>query len=164
MVNKKKLQRFLKRVMDIMGSGAGLIILSPVILITAHKISKEMGKPVFFNRLRAGQNGKSFNFYKFRTMTDAKDKEGKAITEDTEQDFVDFLKKNDVKHRGFTIGYTDEAQFRWSYALDIKSKTYDDLTKDMNSRCKRSIKKSISQKIVKFLMHGFKIEFRFFYS
>ncbi len=70
------------------------------------------------------------------------DKEGKAITEDTEQDFVDFLKKNDVKHRGFTIGYTDEAQFRWSYALDIKSKTFDDLTKDMNSRCKRSIKKA----------------------
>ena len=65
--------------MDILGSGAGLIILSPVILITAHKISKEMGKPVFFNRLRAGQNGKPFNFYKFRTMTDAKDKEGNLL-------------------------------------------------------------------------------------
>ena len=79
MQNQKKIQRFLKRVMDILGSGAGLIILSPVILVTAHKISKEMGKPVFFNRLRAGQNGKPFNFYKFRTMTDAKDKEGNLL-------------------------------------------------------------------------------------
>ena len=78
-MNNKKMHRFLKRILDILGSGAGLIILSPVILITAHKISKEMGKPVFFNRLRAGQNGKPFNFYKFRTMTDAKDKEGNLL-------------------------------------------------------------------------------------
>ena len=78
-MNNKKMHRFLKRTLDILGSGAGLIILSPVILITAHKISKEMGKPVFFNRLRAGQNGKPFNFYKFRTMTDAKDKEGNLL-------------------------------------------------------------------------------------
>ena len=58
-----------------MGSGAGLIILSPIILYYAHKISKEMGSPVFYNRLRAGQFGKAFKLYKFRTMTDAKDKE-----------------------------------------------------------------------------------------
>lgn len=81
MVNKKKLQRFLKRVMDIMGSGAGLIILSPVILYYVHKISKEMGRPVFYNRLRAGQYGRAFKLYKFRTMTDAKDKEGNLLTD-----------------------------------------------------------------------------------
>ena len=65
--------------MDILGSGAGLIFLSPVILYYAHKISKEMGSPVFYNRLRAGQNGKAFKLYKFRTMTDAKDKEGNLL-------------------------------------------------------------------------------------
>ena len=64
------------------------------------------------------------------------DKEGQVISDNNEQKFVDFLKKTGTKHRGFTIGYTDEAQFRWSYALDIKNKTFDDLTKDMNSRCK----------------------------
>lgn len=79
MARDKKFQRFLKRVMDILGSGAGLIILSPVIFITAHKISKEMGRPVFYNRLRAGQFGKAFKLYKFRTMTDAKDKEGNLL-------------------------------------------------------------------------------------
>ena len=78
-MNNKKFQRFLKRILDILGSGAGLIFLSPVILYYAHKISKEMGSPVFYNRLRAGQNGKPFNFYKFRTMTDAKDKEGNLL-------------------------------------------------------------------------------------
>ena len=79
MQNKKKVQRFLKRTMDILGSGAGLILLSPVILITAHKISKEMGFPVFYNSMRAGQNGEPFKLYKFRTMTDARDQHGDLL-------------------------------------------------------------------------------------
>ena len=78
-MKNKKVQRFLKRILDILASGTGLIILSPVILYYAHKISKELGRPVFFNRLRAGQNGKAFKLYKFRTMTDAKDKEGNLL-------------------------------------------------------------------------------------
>jgi len=86
-MNNKKMHRFLKRILDILGSGAGLIILSPIILYYAHKISKEMGRPVFYNRLRAGQYGRAFKLYKFRTMTDAKDKErnllpdGERLTE-----------------------------------------------------------------------------------
>lgn len=79
MVRDKKFQRFLKRVMDILGSGVGLIILSPVIFITAHKISKEMGRPVFYNSMRAGQNGEPFKFYKFRTMTDERDENGDLL-------------------------------------------------------------------------------------
>ena len=38
-----------------------------------------MGRPVFYNRLRAGQYGRAFKLYKFRTMTDAKDKEGNLL-------------------------------------------------------------------------------------
>ena len=79
MARDKKFQRFLKRILDILGSGAGLIFLSPVILYYAHKISKEMGSPVFYNRLRAGQNGEPFKFYKFRTMTDKRDEHGNLL-------------------------------------------------------------------------------------
>ena len=50
------------------------------------------------------------------------DKEGQTIGNETEQNFADFLEKQGAKHRGFTIGYTDEAQFRWSYALTFKIK------------------------------------------
>ena len=75
----KRLQRFLKRAIDIVGAGLGLLLLSPVIVITARKIFKEMGSPVFYNRSRAGQFGKEFKLYKFRTMTDAKDKEGNLL-------------------------------------------------------------------------------------
>ena len=80
-MNNKKIHRFIKRIIDILGSGAGLIILSPIILYYVNKISKEMGRPVFYNRLRAGQNGRAFKLYKFRTMTDAKDKEGKLLSD-----------------------------------------------------------------------------------
>ena len=76
------------------------------------------------------------------------DKEGQTIGNETEQNFVDFLEKQGAKHRGFTIGSTDEAQFRWSYALDIQNKTFADLTKDMNTRCKRSIKKALKYPLV----------------
>ena len=106
-----------------------------------NKVAKIMIIADFLEKYLKTKNAILFKFDPLIEYT-KHDKEGKAITEDNEQDFVDFLKKNDVKHRGFTIGYTDEAQFRWSYALDIKSKTFDDLTKDMNSRCKRSIKKA----------------------
>ena len=78
-MKNKKVQRFLKRILDILASGTGLIILSPMILYYAHKISKEMGSPVFYNSMRAGQNGKPFKFYKFRTMTDAKNNEGNLL-------------------------------------------------------------------------------------
>ena len=73
------IQRILKRLLDVCGAGFGLIIFSPLIAVTAYKISKEMGSPVFYNRMRAGQYGKPFKLYKFRTMTDAKDANGNLL-------------------------------------------------------------------------------------
>ena len=69
----------IKRAADVIFAAAGLLLLSPVLLLTAHKISKEMGRPVFYNRLRAGKDGRPFKLYKFRTMTDAKDEEGNLL-------------------------------------------------------------------------------------
>ncbi len=51
------------------------------------------------------------------------------------------LKQLGYQHRGFTVGYTDEYQARWSYALNIKDKSMEDLYNDMHTRAKRSIKK-----------------------
>ena len=65
--------------MDICGAAAGLTLLSPILLLTAYRINREMGSPVFYNRPRAGKDGKPFKLYKFRTMTDAKDKNGKPL-------------------------------------------------------------------------------------
>ncbi|MFS1001600.1 sugar transferase [Enterococcus casseliflavus] len=80
-VNKKELDSkiiyyFVKRLIDILGSLVGLLILCPLFLFVAYKIKREEPKgPVFFSQTRVGKNGKSFKMYKFRSMfIDAEEK------------------------------------------------------------------------------------------
>lgn len=69
----------LKRAFDIAASTSALVLLSPVLAITAHKVKKELGSPVLFRQTRPGLHGKPFEMIKFRTMKDATDKEGNAL-------------------------------------------------------------------------------------
>ena len=69
----------LKRAFDIAASASALVVLSPVLAITAHKVKKELGSPVLFRQVRPGLHGKPFEMIKFRTMRDATDKEGNAL-------------------------------------------------------------------------------------
>ena len=81
----------LKRAFDIAASASALLVLSPVLAITAHKVKKELGSPVLFRQTRPGLHGKPFEMIKFRTMKDATDKEGNALP-DSER-LTDFGKK-----------------------------------------------------------------------
>lgn len=65
-----------KRGIDIVGAGAGLIILSPVIGATALIIRLKLGSPVLFTQNRPGMNGKIFKLYKFRTMLNIDETKG----------------------------------------------------------------------------------------
>ena len=69
-------KRYVKRLLDIVISGAALILLSPVIAVLALLVRIKLGSPVIFYQERPGYGTKSFTLRKFRTMTDAKDKEG----------------------------------------------------------------------------------------
>ena len=69
----------LKRAFDIVASTSALVVLSPVLAITAYKVKKELGSPVLFRQTRPGLHGKPFEMIKFRTMRDATDKEGNAL-------------------------------------------------------------------------------------
>ena len=69
----------LKRTFDIVASASALVLLSPVLAITAYKVKKELGSPVLFRQTRPGLHGKPFEMIKFRTMKDATDKEGNAL-------------------------------------------------------------------------------------
>ena len=66
-------------------------------------------------------------------------RDGKAIGNEKNDIVIQNLMHNNFIHRGFSKGYCDELQFRWTYFLDISK---DDWDKDMNHRCKRSIKKA----------------------
>lgn len=59
---------FLKRTLDIIGSLSGIILLSPVIILTAIAIKMDSSGPIFFLQVRVGQDGKLFKMYKFRSM------------------------------------------------------------------------------------------------
>ena len=61
-------QRVIKRIMDLVIAGFGLIITSPIFLITALCIKLEDGGPVFYKQERATYAGKIFNVIKFRSM------------------------------------------------------------------------------------------------
>jgi len=69
----------LKRLFDIVGAGTGLILLSPVILVCAVAVARSMGRPVLFRQQRPGQGGRPFGMVKFRTMSDARDAEGRLL-------------------------------------------------------------------------------------
>lgn len=69
----------LKRLMDIAGASIGLILLSPVMLILAMRIRRQMGPPAVFSQPRAGLNGNQFVIYKFRSMTDERGPDGELL-------------------------------------------------------------------------------------
>ena len=73
------MSKFFKRLFDIIASASGLIILSPVFLILAYLIRKNLGAPVFFTQERPGKDGKPFKMIKFRSMRDAVDKDGNLL-------------------------------------------------------------------------------------
>lgn len=72
-------RKYIKRLLDFILSLLALIILSPVLLITALLVRIKLGSPVIFKQKRPGLNEKIFTLYKFRTMTDKKDDEGNLL-------------------------------------------------------------------------------------
>lgn len=69
----------MKRLLDILGAGVGLVLLSPVLLMVSLMIWRQMGRPVFFRQTRPGLHGRPFEMIKFRTMRDAVDAAGRPL-------------------------------------------------------------------------------------
>jgi sugar transferase EpsL len=72
-------RQFFKPFVDRLCAGAGIVVLSPIIGLVALGVRFLLGRPVLFRQVRPGLNGESFVFLKFRTMTDAKDPQGKLL-------------------------------------------------------------------------------------
>lgn len=69
----------IKRLFDIVLSGAALLMLSPVFLIVAVLVRMRLGSPVIFHQERPGYGERIFTLCKFRTMTDEKDENGELL-------------------------------------------------------------------------------------
>ena len=68
-----------KRLLDIIIAAAALVLLSPVLLLLAWQIRRKLGTPVLFRQVRPGRGGIPFVMYKFRTMRDAADENGRPL-------------------------------------------------------------------------------------
>lgn len=77
-------EKYIKRLLDIVLSGCALIVLSPLLLVTAILVRVKLGSPVIFCQERPGKDEKIFKLHKFRSMSDARDETG-ALLPDKER-------------------------------------------------------------------------------
>lgn len=76
-------EKYVKRILDIILSLGAIIVLSPVLLIVALLVKYKLGSPIIFKQKRPGKNEQIFEMYKFRTMTNACDKEGNLLADES---------------------------------------------------------------------------------
>ncbi len=72
-------EKYVKRLLDIVLAGCALIVLSPLLLVTAILVRVKLGSPVIFCQERPGKDEKIFKLHKFRSMTDARDEYGNLL-------------------------------------------------------------------------------------
>ena len=75
-------EKYIKRFLDILLSGMALIILSPLLLVTAILVRVKLGSPVIFCQERPGKDEKIFKLHKFRSMSDARDENGELLPDE----------------------------------------------------------------------------------
>ena len=91
-------EQLIKRFMDIIGGFVGIVLSSPIMLITAILIKLDSKGPVIFKQTRVGQNGRTFKIYKFRSMyIDAEERKKELMAQNEIQGGVMFKMKNDPR-------------------------------------------------------------------
>lgn len=91
-------EQILKRIMDIMGGIVGILVFSPVMLLTAVAIRLDSPGPVIFCQTRVGKNGRHFQIYKFRSMyVDAEERKSELLAKNEIAGGVMFKMKDDPR-------------------------------------------------------------------
>lgn len=72
-------EKYIKRQLDFFLSSVAVLVLSPVIFVTAWLVRVKLGRPVLFIQERPGRDGKIFHILKFRTMSNARDENGELL-------------------------------------------------------------------------------------
>ncbi len=116
---------FLKRVMDVVVSILGMILLSPFLLIIALLIRLDSPGPTFYRAERIGCKGRTFTCYKFRTMVNNADELRKDLVHRNERDGVLFKISNDPRVTRVGKGLR-------KYSLDELPQFFNVLTGDMS--------------------------------
>ena len=75
-------RKFGKRLFDIILSGLGLLLLSPIFLVVSILVRVNLGKPILFKQVRPGFEAKPFTIFKFRTMKNTRDSNGQFLSDE----------------------------------------------------------------------------------
>lgn len=88
---------YIKRIFDIISSLLAIIILSPLLAVTAVLVKTKLGSPVLFKQERPGKDEKIFTLMKFRTMTDERDENGELLPDEVRlTKFGKFLRSTSI--------------------------------------------------------------------
>ena len=91
-------EKIVKRVVDIIGGLVGIILSSPIMLVTAIAIKLDSPGPVLFKQTRVGQNGRLFKCWKFRSMyTDAEERKAELMALNEMEGGIMFKMKDDPR-------------------------------------------------------------------
>ena len=90
-------RKYVKRFLDIILAIIAIVITLPIFLLTGILVLIFLGKPAIFRQKRPGKDEKIFTMYKFRTMTNKKDKDGNLLPDDQRlTKFGKFLRKTSL--------------------------------------------------------------------
>lgn len=81
-------EKYIKRCLDCGLSAIGMIILLPIIVLTALLVKANLGSPILFQQERPGLNEKIFKLKKFRSMLDPQTRDGRKITDEERTELV----------------------------------------------------------------------------
>jgi Sugar transferases involved in lipopolysaccharide synthesis len=109
--NQRYIYRFFKRMLDIVASVIGLIVLSPVFLIVSLAIKAEDRGPIFYSQVRLGKGQRPFKMWKFRSMVVDADKKLEKLLEQNEVEGAMFKMKEDPR-------ITNVGRFTRKHSLD----------------------------------------------
>jgi exopolysaccharide biosynthesis polyprenyl glycosylphosphotransferase len=118
-------QLFVKRLMDIVGSIVGLILVAIAFVIFAPIIKHQSPGPIFYKQIRVGKNGRRFKLYKFRSMYVGADKDLEKLKSENEMQGNMFKMENDP--RIIPIGH-----FIRKYSIDELPQFWNVLKGDMS--------------------------------
>lgn len=96
-IHKGIYAKYIKRILDVFITTIGFICIFPLFLVLCILVHIKLGSPIFFKQKRTGKDEKTFEMIKFRTMTDARDKDGQLLP-DTERftKFGNFLRNSSL--------------------------------------------------------------------
>lgn len=123
--NQRYGYRFFKRMLDIIASVIGLIVLSPVFLIVSLAIKAEDRGPIFYSQVRLGKGQRPFKMYKFRSMVVDADKKLEKLLKQNEVEGAMFKMKEDPR-------ITKVGRFTRKHSLDELPQLWNVLTGDMS--------------------------------